>query len=104
MTFDAEEFSRINGLRSKHDLRHKDNPWTASDWAMAVTGEFGELCNMLKKRRRGEDISQEAIAKEFGDTLAYLDLLAQCVGIDLWAATISKFNEVSDRIGSDYKL
>ena len=73
--------------------------WTPSDWAMATTGELGELCNLLKKRLRGEDIPQQDIAFELADTLIYLDLLAAVLDIDLAAAVIEKFNIVSVRRG-----
>ena len=78
--------------------------WTASDWALALTGELGEACNLLKKRNRGESIPQYEIEAELADTLIYLDLLADHLNIDLAAAVREKFNEVSDRVGSDVRL
>lgn len=77
--------------------------WSLNDWCCAVTGEVGELANLLKKVRRG-DLSladaRPAIAKELADVQTYLDLLAMQCGVDLGAATIAKFNEVSARVGS----
>lgn len=82
---------------------HADNPWSANDWAVAVTGELGELCNILKKLRRGaaypgmEMPSAAKIRQELADTQIYLDLLAAYLGVDLGAAVIETFNNVSER-------
>ncbi len=63
--------------------------WSVSDWATAMAGEAGEVCNAVKKLRRIEDeianVSEperqistraEAIKKiddEIADTVIYLD-------------------------------
>jgi len=83
---------------------HPLDSWTPSDWATALAGEVGELCNFIKKMRRGEKIPLEELAKECGDVQCYLDLTAARLGIDLEKATISKFNEVSDRRKTKIKL
>jgi len=78
--------------------------WSLNDWLTAVTGELGEAANLLKKIRRGDftlDEMRPHLAKEFADVVTYLDILAKQCGIDLGSATISKFNAVSDRVGSD---
>ena len=80
------------------------DPWSPCDWMTALAGEVGEAANLIKKRRRGEDIPTELIAKELADVQAYLVLLAECLLIDLEEATIAKFNEVSDRVGSGVHL
>lgn len=78
--------------------------WSPNDWATALAGEVGELCNLLKKMRRGDVVDPAEIAKELGDIVTYADLLAARLGIDLGEATRAKFNEVSDRRGSAIKL
>jgi len=83
---------------------HKLNIWSNTDWACALAGEVGELCNFIKKMRRGQDVPIEKLAKEIGDIQCYLDLLAARLGIDLAEATIEKFNEVSDRKNCKIKL
>lgn len=93
-------FSRINEQRCFESF-HPLESWSPTDWACALAGEVGELCNLLKKRHRGEDIAQEDIADEMGDVLAYLDLLATRCGINLSLATVRKFNAVSARVGSE---
>jgi NTP pyrophosphatase (non-canonical NTP hydrolase) len=92
---------------AKGDYMHSEldgSDWSIGDWTMAVVGELGEAANILKKVRRGDISLQDArpeLAKEFADTVTYLDLLAHRVGIDLGEATRLKFNEVSKRVGAD---
>lgn len=91
--------------------------WTETDWACALAGEVGELCNFIKKRKRFLDESKDSIkyknvklphgkdcAKELADVITYVDLLAARMGIDLCKAVREKFNEVSDRRGTKIKL
>jgi NTP pyrophosphatase (non-canonical NTP hydrolase) len=81
--------------------------WTPADWMTALTGEQGELANLLKKIRRGDftlEEKREEVAKEIADVAIYLDLLASKLGIDLGKAVREKFNEVSDRRNCDIKL
>lgn len=89
----------INVLRCEEVFGgHQD--WSLNDWATALAGEVGEMCNLLKKRRRGEMILDEEIAKELADVILYADLLATHAGINLERAVVQKFNEVSFRRGS----
>ena len=81
-----------------------ESDWTPADWTVAAMGELGEFANLLKKRRRGQDVSTEVLAKELADTVTYLDFVAHSLGIDLGEATRQKFNEVSVRVGSDVRL
>jgi NTP pyrophosphatase (non-canonical NTP hydrolase) len=81
--------------------------WSPSDWLTAVTGELGELASLLKMRNRERDglpgnkfsPTDKQIADELADVFTYLDLLAEVLGVDLGAAAVSKFNEVSRRVG-----
>lgn len=91
--------------------------WSPAQWLQAVVGELGEYANMRKKFERG-DIDratfEAAAAKELADVQTYLDILAmRCLdygleihptGVDLGRATMAKFNEVSQRVGSDVRL
>ena len=83
---------------------HACDDWSPTDWACALAGEVGELCNLIKKQRRGEDIEPGAMARELADVIAYADLLAHRLGIDLAQAVRNKFNEVSVRIGAEEML
>lgn len=86
-----------------------DTPWSLSDYAVALAGETGEVCNVIKKLNRARDgmrgnaQSEEELrsdlALELADTLAYLILLAHAANIDLVSAYATKYNEVSVRVG-----
>lgn len=90
--------------------------WTPAEWACAMVGEAGEVCDAIKKLRRLDDYTNtakdpqtrkeavEAVAKELADTVTYCDLLAARLDIDLSEAIRLKFNEVSDRMKSGVKL
>lgn len=91
---------------SKGELAHDTtgSDWSLLEWGGAMAGEAGELCNLLKKVRRGDlDINDKAvraeIGKEIADVQIYLDLIAMQCGVSLAHATVAKFNEVSRRVG-----
>lgn len=91
---------------SKGELVHSEtdgSDWCLAQWCNAVCGELGEAANLIKKIERGDFTLEEKrseLGKELADVITYLDLLAFRAGINLGQATISKFNEVSDRVGS----
>lgn len=81
--------------------------WCLAQWCNAVTGELGEAANIIKKVDRGDltiDEARPKLAKEFADIVTYLDILAMRAGIDLGKATMDKFNEVSERVGSNVRI
>lgn len=98
-----EELRRAN-VRRCEDVFHPIDSWSETDWATAMGGECGEALNLIKKRRRGEEIALEEVAKELADLVIYADLLAARMGIDLGEAVRQKFNEVSARRKSEVRL
>lgn len=95
---------------SRGELAHTKadgSDWSPAQWLQAVVGELGEYANQRKKFERG-DIDEATFLREAADELAdvttYLDILAAQLGIDLGAAVVSKFNRVSERVGSSVKL
>ncbi len=48
---DFREFQSTNALRCEERF-HRVKDWTPQDWALAMAGEVGELCNLLKKVKR----------------------------------------------------
>jgi len=85
---------------------HALTAWSAQDWACALAGEVGKACNIVKKMRRGDagPDARRDLGSELADTIIYADLLAAREGIDLEAAVIAKFNEVSRRRNCDIFL
>lgn len=97
------ELNKANVQRCEASFHPLDS-WSPTDWATAVAGETGEMCNLVKKMRRGEDIPIENVGKELADIVIYVDLLASRLGLDLSRCIVDKFNEVSVRVGSDVFL
>lgn len=60
--------------------------WTPGQWAVAMCGEVGELCNAAKKLWRG-DGDPEKLGSEIADVVIYADLLAARLNIspEFWA-------------------
>lgn len=100
---DFKDLQKANLERCEKSF-HGINEWSPTDWATAVAGECGEMCNLIKKLRRGENIDMDEIGKELADLVIYADLLATRLGLSLGECVKNKFNEVSDRVKSDIKL
>jgi len=107
-----EDFRAANVARCLKWHPEGIESWSPSDWLTAVTGELGELASLLKMRNRERDgitgnkfsPTDKQIADELADVFTYLDLLAAAMGIDLGEAAVSKFNEVSERVGFPDRL
>lgn len=88
--------------------------WSLSDWGIALAGEVGELCNVIKKQNRVRDgMQQRAVRKEelqtmikmeIGDVYIYLDLLARRAGLNLEDCIRDTFNRISEREGFPERL
>lgn len=89
--------------------------WSLRDWALAMIGEAGEVCKVVKKLQR-IDIDDPAtheseapylladLADELADVVIYADLLADRAGINLAAAVADKFNRDSVELALDTML
>ena len=100
LSFDG--FQRANVARRNEGASNLkfDQAWSGIDWSNALAGEVGEVCNLTKKEKRDRREIYDDLADEIGDVLTYLGLLAAHYGIDLAAAAVAKFNEISKRHGS----
>src|SRR5687767_10056011 len=118
MGLDFDELQWTN-VRRCEEVFHKLHSWSALEWAGAMCGEAGEAANKAKKLKRIDDEGQadkeldtpeyreqlaDEIAEEAADAVHYADLLCTAVGRDLGAAVRKKFNEVSEKRGSRYRL
>ena len=103
LSFDA---LREANVRRCVDAYHPIATWSESDWACAVAGEVGEMCHVIKLRRRDGriDFQRDELARELADILIYADLLASRVGIDLGEAVRETFNAKSCEVGSEVML
>lgn len=100
-----DELRRANVLRATREIfGHSLEDWSPVEWAVAIAGETGEMCNLVKKEHRGDEVDQAEIGKEIADIVIYCDLMAARYGFDLGELVRGKFNEVSDRVGCDIKI
>lgn len=118
MSINLIEFSKINKQRSMKFMGGSLDLWSESDWGVAAGGEMGEVCDGIKKLNRirmgvhsnnpraqvSEQQMKEHILKEIGDTVTYLDLLAQRMGSDLETCLRTAFNTVSQREGLEERI
>lgn len=97
----------INVHRCVHAFGHNLYDWSCMEWGCAITGEAGELANVLKKIRRAEQniagsriegSETQAVSDEIADVIIYCDLLAARFGIDLQTAIREKFNKTSEKM------
>ncbi len=114
---DFNILSLKNAERCEKGFKHKIDSWTLSDWATAISGETGEMCNYVKKLKRLKDGVQpdkdknltetEIIAnigRELADIVIYADLMATRLNMKLGFEVIKKFNETSIARKSNIKL
>lgn len=104
MSLDLLTLRKANVKRCINSFKHSLDDWSEMEWGCAAAGEMGELCNLLKKRKRGEDIPLKAVMDEIADVIIYLDLLAAKLGLHLSGPIREKFNETSEKKGSDIRL
>ncbi len=101
LTFSA--LSEANRKRTT-ECFHPIEEWSPTDWACALAGEVGEACNLIKKWRRGEEIDLADVGSELADVVIYADLFCARIGLVLEEVIRHKFNQTSDKIGSDVTL
>jgi NTP pyrophosphatase (non-canonical NTP hydrolase) len=119
-------FGEYNAKRCIESFGETPGNYPVELWGLGLAGEAGELAQELKRLRdnerryiaavvqdRPEDTDELAqqraaiiakIRKEIGDIMPYVDMIAQSFDWTLEECTIEKFNEVSDRRGSDVKI
>lgn len=89
-------------------FNHTLEGWSVAQWACALAGEVGELCNLVKKdfRRKdaGDTVTRQMLSDEIADIAIYLDLLAARLGIDVAQAVQDKFNSKSREVDSPIRL
>jgi len=116
-----KKLTQVNYKRCRRWHKSEDlSDWSISDWACAMAGEAGEVCNAVKKLNRLRDnlpskndpdrqinSYEEAKAKigeEIADTVLYLNLLAIRLNLDFEKEIKNKFNSVSKKYGFPEKL
>lgn len=94
-------FQAMNAMRCKVAFPTCAD-WTLQDWGCSLAGEVGELCNMLKKLRRGDftlKILRKKILAELADIITCADLMTTELEASTGDELLEKFGEVSRRVG-----
>jgi len=112
-----ESIPHVSTINFARCLRwHPDGieSWSLSDWAVALAGETGELCNVVKKLNRvrdglaGNKETEAELTAQLGDEIAdvflYLDLFCRRAGFNLETVIRAKFNSTSVRLGMPERL
>lgn len=84
--------AKVNRARALRWHPHGIESWSMSDWATALGGEVGEICEVVElyliaqyplHLRAPGAVFVEELAGEIGDSYCYLDLFAQACDLDL---------------------
>lgn len=105
----APQLRRFNNLRDANVSRQQemdpDRKLGLVFWSLAMAGEAGEVCNVVKKLERerleikGSLATNTDLALEVADVYIYLDLLCMSAAIDVPGAIKQKFNVTSEKLG-----
>lgn len=92
-------------LRQKNIDRCPHYGYTIEDkspveWFDRVWDEILELAHAVESH----DTTTKDVGKEIADVVTFCDLLATRYGLNLGDLILNKFNEVSERVGSDVKM
>lgn len=107
------EFSEINLTRCQAPDGFNESlldtvNYGPEHWALSAGEEMGEVIGAvlgaMGKKVRKKHLTKQDVFDEIGDVAACLDLLAQSLGSSLGECAKDKFNKVSERLGSPYKL
>jgi NTP pyrophosphatase (non-canonical NTP hydrolase) len=77
-----QEFSRVNLARCLRWHPQGLSSWSLSDWAVALAGEVGEVCEVIDRSWHGP-LDTVALGNELADVYTYLDLFAAAAQLDL---------------------
>lgn len=80
--------SRVHDCIRKYVTADKDeivpNPGELLNGALGLTGEAGEVSDMIKKNIfHGHELDREALVKELGDVCWYVALLCEAIDVSL---------------------
>lgn len=106
MTF--ETLRQANVLRSIETFKREPCRENMIAFALGVGEESGEVLGAVRalmgitKRKSG--FTEQDVSDEVADTLFYGDLVVACAGEALEDALQRKYNKVSERSGSPYRL
>ena len=66
-------------------------------FGLALAGEVGEVCNLIKKQKRDGVSHRERILEECGDCLWYLTMLVESLDSTLEEVAVQNLEKLEDR-------
>lgn len=110
---EIKDFSKKNRERNVAFTGDAQFP-TMAEWACALAGEAGEVCDAVKKlslfkagllrKEATEEGLIKNIGEEIADTVMYCDLLADHFGFNLEEIIVDKFNRKSIEFKMEHRL
>lgn len=103
LTFEA--FNKLNVARCEATAGYHTGvaEYGAATWALCLAEEAGEVMGAVLgatgQKKRKAMLTVYDVGKELGDLVAYADLLAHSLGLNLGECVAEKWNKVSERIG-----
>ena len=94
------KFQEMNSKRNIFFESKRGVQFDIFDWALAIAGESGELCNLLKKVKRKDFLisdKKKEILQELADIITYCDLAMTNLEANTEEELIDKFKIVSKR-------
>lgn len=74
-------------------------------WTLGLTGEAGEFADMMKKHHgHGHDLDEKKAAKELGDVLWYLSVLADSIGYSLSDIATMNVTKLRERYPNGFSI
>lgn len=98
------DFQELNARRCREHFHELTvlGKWELADWCLAIAGEAGELCNEVKKVKRGDsslEARRGAFLAELADVMTYCDLAISSLAAKTDEVIGEKFDVVSARVG-----
>lgn len=81
INMDGNQYQRLALITANTDLKDHEQ---LINGALGLCGESGEVADMVKKCfMQGHELDVEHLAKELGDCMWYIALIANCIGYGL---------------------
>jgi len=90
-----DEYQQLTLTTKANDL---DDKTALATWALGVAGEAGEVADLIKKViGHNHPLDKEKVAKELGDVLWYVSVMANQLGFTLSEIALRNINKLKDR-------
>lgn len=84
-------------LRTMSDIKN-DPEQSLVNGALGLTGEAGEVADIIKKHQfHGHDLDEQELKKELGDVLWYIACCASALNIDLNEIGVANIEKLKER-------